>query len=152
MARVVRKATVGSPDPSFTGTAEPNTTIAALGALITTAQTHAATLVADNPAVTPVENAVATLEGDGATPTQAHVTALRNVWDTLSAAVTTHNSDANTVNTDVTALSTTASLATVSGDVVVIVNLANVTTRKKLTDALLGILNQLRDGTSSFPA
>src|SRR6266567_1737576 len=32
---------------------------------------------------TAVEAAVATLEADAATPTQAHVTALRGVWNTL---------------------------------------------------------------------
>lgn len=32
-----------------------------------------------------VESAVATLEADGASPTQAHVTALRSVWNTLKA-------------------------------------------------------------------
>lgn len=71
---------------------------------VATLETDVAALVAANVAVTPVENAVATLEADGATPTQAHVTALRGVWDTLSAACTTHNGDANTVNSDKTAL------------------------------------------------
>jgi|SRR5882672_2860840 len=38
--------------------------------------------------VTATEAAVAVLEADGASPTQAHVTSLRSAWNTLSAAVT----------------------------------------------------------------
>lgn len=98
---------------------------------IATAVTDVATLVADNVAVTPVENAVATLEADGATPTQAHVTALRGVWNTLSAACTAHNGDANAMNVDVTAIN-----AALSGDVVVIWNGSVVTHRNQLRAAL----------------
>lgn len=41
--------------------------------------------------LTAVEAAIAVLEADGASPTQAHVNSLRTVWNTLSAATTANN-------------------------------------------------------------
>jgi hypothetical protein len=46
----------------------------------------------DVTAYTSVASAIATLVGDGASPTQAHVTALNTAWTTLKAALDTHGS------------------------------------------------------------
>lgn len=43
------------------------------------------------PSQAAVEAAVALLEADGASPTQAHVTALRGVWNTLVTGLNAHN-------------------------------------------------------------
>lgn len=136
MARFSRVATVGTPDPSFSGTAEPNTAIAALATAIAAAVALAAssTTVAAN---------IATLVADGAVPTQGHVNTLNTNWGTFLTAK-------NAADAAVAALSTTASAATVSGDVVLIVNNSNVTTKNKLDTCVKGLLAQLRDGTASF--
>jgi stress response protein SCP2 len=72
-----------------------NTDLTTLAGQVTTAQG------ADLTAVT---NAVATLVADGASPTQAHVTALNSAYTTLKAAVNAISTA--TVAADVTALST----------------------------------------------
>lgn len=45
---------------------------------------------AAQPSTADVEAAVAVLEGDGASPTEAHVTALRAAWDALVTALGTY--------------------------------------------------------------
>lgn len=76
------------------------------------------------PSQAAVEAAVATLEADGATPTQAHVTALRGVWNTLVTGLNAHD----------------------TADVVLDVNTANITTQTKLREALRQ-LNQVIAGS-----
>lgn len=144
--------------------------IVALAANIVTAQASVATAATDalavqaaNTAVTPVENAVALLEADGASPTQAHVTALRSVWNTLSAACTAQNGAANTVattaataKTNTDALNTTAAsdalalvVADEAGNVVLDFDTAVVTSKNALRAALKAALLVV-DGSSEL--
>lgn len=147
------------------GTAK--TSAAAAKVSTAAAKADGITLTSHNVAVTPVENAVATLEADGATPTQAHVTALRGVWDTLSAACTVHNGDANTVaastvtadtnagtvvtDTTTAKASTAAALAGVGADVTVVFDPAKVVTVNAMKAALKAILLQLQGSGTLTP-
>lgn len=62
--------------------------------------------------VTDVETAVATLESDGASPTETHVGDLRTAWDVLSAACTAASSGINSVDADVTVTWDTTNITT----------------------------------------
>ncbi len=86
---------------------------------------NGATTVADQAAV---EAAVALLETDAATPTQAHVNALRTVWDAL-----------------VLDIAKVPSVA----DVVVSVNASNVVTRSALRAALRQV-EQIFEGSNAL--
>lgn len=66
------------------------------------------------PSTAAVESAVATLEADGATPTQGHVTALRSAWNALVTALGVYGGP----------------------DVLLDINTANVTTQKAVREAL----------------
>jgi hypothetical protein len=95
--------------------------------------------------ITAVDAAVGVLVADGASPTEAHVTALSDAWTTLKAANTALNSaiddgktatalvvtDTATVNAD-----TTAVIAAVSGDLTILVNKANIDTKNKFVSLL----------------
>jgi hypothetical protein len=69
-----------------------------------------------------VEAAVAVLEGDGASPTQAHVNSLRTVWDALVLDI---------------------SAVPASADVVISYNASTVVSRDTLRQALDAMLNML---------
>ncbi len=86
---------------------------------------NGATTVADQAAV---EAAVAVLEADAATPTQAHVNSLRTVWDALVL--------------DIAKVPATA-------DVVVSVNATNVVTQSALRAALRQV-EQVFEGNSAL--
>ena len=58
------------------------------------------------PSQAAVEAAVATLEADGATPTQAHVTALRGVWNTLVSGLNAHDTGSMVMDYDNAVLTT----------------------------------------------
>jgi hypothetical protein len=91
MARIAYGATIGQElaDGSYVihaaMTATDTTHIASAEAELVTLTTN---IAAAKAAITAVEADVAVLEADGASPTQAHVNALRVKWDILSAAVT----------------------------------------------------------------
>ena len=68
---------------------------------------HAARMLRRTPAFAAA--AIATLVADGATPTQAHVTALNSAWGTLKTALDTLSTDVGTLSTDWAALGTALS-------------------------------------------
>ena len=141
--------------------------LAALELLVVDAKATAATAKVTalacqtaNVAVTPVENAIAVLEADGAAPTQGHVNALRTVWDTLSSACTAHNITANTTVTDVTAADVAVKLVlttdvsshlgsmttATTADVILDINASTVTTQAAVKAALKSIMNRVEGG------
>lgn len=100
---------------------------------------NGATVAADNAtvaadAVTVAAN-VATLVADGASPTQAHVNTLNTNWGTLS--------------TDLTALLAELAGSPTLADVVLSVNLTNITTRNQLRAAINHLL-QVIEGSNAF--
>lgn len=137
MARLARKATIGTVAPALGTPNDPNAAITTLAAAMAAA-------VALAPATATVAADVATLVADGATPTQAHVNTLNTDWGTFLTAF-------NTYAAAVAALDTTAAAATVSSDVTLLVNTSTVTTKNKLTEAVMALLSALRDGTNAFP-
>ena len=74
---------------------------------------------------TAVAAAIGVLVADGASPTQAHVTTLNNAWTTLLAAIVAVN----------------GSIA--SADATLVINQANVTTRKQMQAIFASILQSL---------
>jgi hypothetical protein len=141
--------------------------VATLAALVVTAkvdvaasETEALACQTANVAVTPVENAIALLESDGASPTQGHVDALRVVWDTLSTACTDHNMAANssanaatTAKTSTDLIDTAAVSSDLSGiaaadaaDVVLDINAAVITTQNAVRAAVRSILARVAGG------
>lgn len=122
MARLILTSTVGSGvAASYGNAAEPNGAIAAAVALQPDPTAFAATL--------------ATLVADGAVPTQAHVTAVNNAYTTLAAAQTAYVAAVNGLG------------ATVSADVVLLINGATVLTKNKFREMVRG-LSQLVFGSS----
>ena len=82
---------------------------------------------------TAVEAAVAVLEADGASPTQAHVNSLRTVWNTMKA-------DA-----------IVAAATVPAGGVAVTIDLAQITTRTKLRAALDAVMFNLQGSNLLAP-
>lgn len=117
--------------------ADPTATISSLSTAIAAAVTA-------TPDYTAVAADIATLVADGASPTQAHVTALNTAWGTYKTA-------ADAYNADVAALSTTASAATVAADVTLVINLATVTNMNQVRAALRR-LEELCASRSDFTA
>ena len=153
MARTILTSTIGtSTEPLFGNSAEPNAATAAQAALLVTAK--ASVVAADTAAGTVVgahqtatEGAVATLEADGALPTQGHVTALRAAWNNSKADETAAKAATATAVTNTNAVSLTVAAAAVAADVTLLVNAATVVTRNKILKVLAGF-QQLLDGTN----
>jgi len=129
-------------------------------AAVAAAKTSALACQTANVAVTPVENAIALLEADGASPTQGHVNSLRTVWNTLSTNCTAHNIAANNSATAATDADTSVKLvnttdisghlsamtAETSADVIVSINDATVTRQAAVRAALASIWNRIEGG------
>jgi hypothetical protein len=125
MARDTVTATVPSTGFVSTGRAvEPNTAIAAAVALV------------PNPIA--FEAALATLVADGASPTQAHVTAVNSAYTTLKTAQTAY------------AAAVAALTSGVSADVTLLWNVANVVTKNALRKAVAAIMMQATNNASSL--
>jgi hypothetical protein len=125
MARDTVTATINATGFISTGRAvEPNTAIAAAVALV------------PNPAA--FEAALATLVADGASPTQAHVTAVNSAYTTLKTAQTTY------------AAAVAALTGGVSADVTLLWNVANVVTKNALRKAVAAIMMQATNNASSL--
>lgn len=118
MARIIITATEdANGNPSFGTAAEPNTAAAAV------------------PSATAFETALATLVSDGASPTQAHVTAANNAYTTYKTAVSAYQ---------------TAVQGSVAADVTLLVNTGNVTKKNQVLVAVREMLNRLVNGTNAF--
>lgn len=87
---------------------------------------------ASAPSSAAFEAALATLVADGATPTQAHVTAVNNAYTTYKAALTAYLASG------------------VNADVVLSVNAANVTTKNQVLVAVRAMLSRILNGTNAF--
>lgn len=179
MTRAALNATIGTVSPSLGRAADPYTLVDAQNTLVGTAKTNVATAKTSTASAlvdagsadtalgtvtgadtTAVEAAVATLEADGAAPTQAHVNALRTVWNTLVAdgitakaatvaalgSAGTADTNTGTAKTAVDAISLTASLAAVAADVSLLINSATVVSKNKLNEAIRALL-RLVDGS-----
>lgn len=137
-------ATITNNDPS-TARPDPLAALSALTTAIATNKTNADTADTDLATVvgadqTAVEAAVAALEGDGASPTQAHVTALRGVWNTLKTDAATAKTATAATKTTSDALSAAAATTAVSSDVTLLFNPATVVTRNALKTAVDALL------------
>lgn len=122
-------------------TSQPsNASTAATETAVATAQ------ASSPPSQTATEAAVALLEADGATPTQAHVNSLRTVWNTLVTAIGTVNTDVEAVRTAFDALVTAAGLLTAAptGNLVILYDDAVITDGNKFAAALREALNAAR--------
>ena len=152
MTRDVYTATITVVDPSVGRAIEPNGEIAAQDALLATAQTDSAAAKAAADAIdyTTFATDLATLVADGASPTQAHVTAVDNDWTTLKALIDAAVSAADTSDTAVQAVSLTAAAATVAADVTLLVNLAAVATKNALRKAVAAIMLQATNNASGL--
>ena len=102
----------------------------------TTADTNLGTVVGADQ--TAVESAIATLETDGASPTQAHVNSLRTVWDTLKTHAATAKTNTVTAKTSAATVVTdlAAAAGDITGDVQISLNPAVCDTRTKLRMAM----------------
>lgn len=129
MALEAFTATIGTVAPALSRAADPSAAVTTLAASIA-----AAVALVPNPAA--FAATLATLVADGASPTQAHVTAVNNAYTTLAAAQVTYAAA-------VAALSTTAVSATVAADVSVLFNAATVISRNKLNEAVLKVLTNI---------
>ena len=108
------------------------------------AQVHTDTVaaVAAQPSTTTVAADVATLVADGASPTQAHVTALNTAWGTFLTAQTAYNTAVGTANTDAATAATAAASAVSalgSADVIILYNTSTVTKGNTFRAALRDI-------------
>lgn len=129
MALEAFTATIGTVAPTLGRATDPSAAATALGVSIA-----AAVALVPNPAA--FAAALATLVADGASPTQAHVTAVNNAYTTLAAAQVTYAAA-------VAALSTTAVSATVAADVSLLFNTATVVSRNKLVEAVQKLLTNI---------
>jgi hypothetical protein len=93
------------------------------------------TAAAAVPSATAFETALAQLVTDGASPTQAHVTSANNAYTTYKAAVTAY---------------VAAVQGSVSADVTLLVNTANVTKKNQVLIAVRELLNRLVNRTNAF--
>ena len=154
MARMILNATVGtSPQPSYGSGTEPNAALAAQTVLIATVKTATAaaktqsttTIAADIVAVTA---AVVTLENDDVSPTEAHVAALRSVYNTLVTDLGTLNTAIGAADTAAAVPNLTAATAAVSPDTVLIVNSATVLTKNKLKQIIGDLVDMIVNGSN----
>lgn len=154
MATAAIKVTLGPArlDGSYAsqgaGTSQPaNASTAATETAVAAAQTDSP------PSVAATEAAVALLEADGAIPTQAHVNALRTVWNTLKTAITTVDTDIEAIRTQfdllVTAIGTTTNAPT--GNLVILYDETVIDTGNKFASALREALNVARGRGLSIP-
>lgn len=122
MARDVYTATITNGNASSGRAAEPNGAITAAVAL--------------QPDPTTFEAALTTLVADGATPTQAHVTAVNDAYTTLKTAQTAYVAAVNGLS------------GSVSADVTLLFNAANVVTKNALRAAIKAIMMQATNRVS----
>jgi len=101
-------------------------------------------LDAAKPDQTGVEAAVATLEADAASPTEAHVDALRGQWDTFVTAANGLNTLIDAAILAADALDVAPVDASVASDVTLLFNADTVVTRYQLTVALRAIQEVLK--------
>jgi hypothetical protein len=151
MARMILTATVGTtPTPRYGTAKEPNAEATAQAALIAAtkvataaAKTQSTTTIAAD--IVAVTAAVVTLENDGISPTEAHVVALRSVYNTLVTDLGTLNTAVGAADTAAGLPSLTALTAAVSSDVSVLVNAATVLTKNKLKQIMSALVRSLTD-------
>jgi hypothetical protein len=129
-----------------------DTAIDTAKASVDTAETAVDTVVTSSTAVQGLEGAVisalATLQADGASPTEAHVDTLQTAWDalltainTLQTDVTTADTACNTAKTDTDAAVTASQAAQTATDLTVPVDTVevHVKTGQKALDVIMGL-------------
>lgn len=131
---------------------------AGIGAALdaTSLNTHSGTLTTDAGALTTliaaihganealVVSTLGTLVADGASPTQAHVTAVNNAWATLKTAIDLVVNTAPAADAVLIAADTAILVAALNHDVVVNIDTTQVTTATQLKRAFDAVLQQVQ--------